>query len=272
MQPVRNERGFTLIEIMMVIVILGVIGAVGGDFIGVVFRGFWDTNTRLELYEEGKAALARMERELHGMLPNGICITNNGGASCESDGSSGNEIRFGMIREDVMRQNDLVGGYVETALEFPRVAPATLTDRNPSGTITTGSVVSIYNTDWNSFAAGTRMFQVTSVAANVMTFSGQTITTPSPQGRYYLVDRGVRYRWDSVTLILYRSVDSVSSGGVGNFNSVVEYPMASNVGDFKFYYMAPSLSRNGIISMVFTMAKEGHNIIMHREIHVKNVP
>jgi len=272
MQSVKNESGFTLIEIVMVIVILGVIGAVGGDFISVVFRGFRDTNTRLELYEEGKAALARMERELHGMLPNGICITNNGGASCESGGSSGNEIRFGMIKEDVMRQNDLVGGYVETALEFPRVAPATLTERNSSGVITTGSVVSVYNTDWSGFALGTRMFLVTGVTANEMTFSGQTITTPSPQGRYYLVDRGVRYRWDSATQILYRSVDSVSSGGVGNFGSAVEYPLASNVGDFNFYYMAPSLSRNGIISMVFTMVKDGHNIVMHKEIHVKNVP
>ncbi len=133
----RKERllltrsGFTLVEIVMVIVILGVLGIVGADFISLMFRGFADTNSRLEMYEEGKTALVRMERELHGMLPNAICVTNDLGATCVSGNNPGSEIRFGMIAEDVMRSSGLVGGYTEQAVSFPQVAPAKLTDTNP---------------------------------------------------------------------------------------------------------------------------------------------
>ena len=281
MQPVKylslksadhRQEGFTLIEIIMVIVILGVIGTAGADFIAQMFRGFADTNSRMEIYEEGKSALVRMERELHGMLPNAICVTNNGGGSCESNGSPGNEIRFGMIMEDVMRQNNLVGGYTENAIDFPRTVPATLTDVNSGAIPRTGDVVSVYNTSWNSFVGGARLYGITAVSGNVMTFGGQTIVDPSPQHRYYVVDRCVSYRWDDVTDTLFRSVVAVSSAGHGNFSTAVEYPLAMNVSDFNFYYAAPSLSRNGIISMVFTMSKDGHDIVMHKEIHVKNVP
>ena len=267
-----HQAGFTLIEIIMVIVLLGVIGSVGADFIAQAFRGFADTNTRLEIYEEGKTALVRMERELHGMLPNGICVTNDRGASCESDGTAGKEIRFGMILEDVMRNNNLNGAYTQTAIDFPRVAPATLSEINPAAAPRVGDIVSVYNTGWNTFSGGGRLFQITGAAGNVMTFAGQTITDSSPQQRYYLLDRGVSYRWDSASHILYRSVVAVSKAGPGNFSTAVEYPLARDVGDFKFYYMAPSLSRNGIISVVFTMAKDDHSIVMHKEIHVKNVP
>lgn len=267
-----RQAGFTLIEIIMVIVILGVLGSVGADFIAQAFRGFADTNTRLEIYEEGKTALVRMERELHGMLPNGICVTNNQGVSCESDGTAGNEIRFGMIQEDVMRNNNLNGAYTQTALDFPRVAPATLTEINPSAVPRVGDIISVYNTGWSTFSAGGRLFQITGIAGNIMTFAGQTISDSSPQQRYYLLDRGISYRWDSTSRTLSRSVVTVSKAGPGNFSTAVEYPLARDVGDFKFYYMAPSLSRNGIISVVFTMVKDNHNIVMHKEIHVKNVP
>lgn len=265
-------QGFTLMEIVLVIVLLGILGAAGGDFISLIFRGFADTESRLEIYEEGKAALVRMERELHGMLPNAVCITNDGGLSCASGTTGGREIRFGMILEEAMRSGDLTGGYREEPVNFPRNAPATLSELNTSAVIPVGAIVSVYNTGWAGFATGARLYQITSVAGNEMTFSGQTIQEPSPQRRYYLVDRGVSYRWDETSGILYRSTVAVNSGGLGAFTGSVEYPLATGVSDCTFYYAAPSLARNGIVSIVFTMAKGGQNVNMHKEIHVKNVP
>jgi hypothetical protein len=213
-----------------------------------------------------------MERELHIMLPNAICVTNNGGLSCESDGTPGNEIRFGMILEDGMLNNNLIGQYNENPVDFPRTAPATLSDNNSGATPLVGGVVSLYNTSWSTFVGGARLFAITGVSANIMTFGGQTITEPSPQKRYYLVDRGVSYRWDNTTSTLSRRVVGVGSGGIGSFSGVTAYPMAKNVGDFRFYYAAPSLTRNGIVSVVFDMQKNSQNVEMHKEIHVKNVP
>lgn len=271
----RNE-GFTLIELVMVIVILAILGAAGADFISQAFLGFSQTNSRLELYEEGKTAMARMERELHGMLPNAVCVRNGSGA-CISGGASGNEILFGMIAENVMSGQNLVGRYSESSIDII-ARPGVITDVNAPSAAPVNSILSIYNTNWGDFNDGTKLFRVDSVSDGTdptedegeMTLT-PGISTPSPHQRYYVVDRAISYRWDSSTNILYRATFSVDTTGP-DFSTVSEYPLARDVVDFDFYYAAPSLARNGIVSMVFTLSKNGEQINMHKEIHVKNVP
>lgn len=256
----------------MVIVIIGVLGVVGADFISSAFLGFSQTNSRLELYEEGKSAMVRMERELHGMLPNAICtIDNSSGGSCIADGTPGDEIRFGVIAENTMAQYSLVGRYVESVSEL-MAEPTLITDKNVPNASPAGSVVSVYNTSWNDFNTGSRLFSVLSAdsGTGTMTLSGDVVN-PSPHQRYYVVDRAISYKWNSTTGVLSRRVVAVTAAGPGSF-SVTEYPLAQNVVDFNFYYAAPSLSRNGIVSLVFTLSKNGEQVNMHKEIHVKNVP
>ena len=79
-----NNLGFTIIELIVVMVVLGVLGVMGAGFISESFRGFQDTDVRMQIFEEGKTTLFRMERELHIALPNAIDI-------------SGNTISFGVI-------------------------------------------------------------------------------------------------------------------------------------------------------------------------------
>lgn len=271
----RND-GFTMIELVMVIVILAVLGVAGADFISQAFLGFSQTNSRLELYEEGKTALARMERELHGMLPNAICVRNGSGA-CISNGAPGNEIRFGMIAEYGMRNSDLVGRYSESSTDI-NIQPDVITDINAPQAASVSTILSIYNTSWGDFNTGTKLFEVLSISngADPDEEPGEmtlipNITTSSPYQRYYIVDRAVSYRWDSSTGILWRAAVPVDTSGP-NYSSLSEYPLARDVVDFDFYYAAPSLARNGIVSMVFTLSKNGEQINMHKEIHVKNVP
>ncbi len=81
-----KQCGFTIIELIMVIVILGILGLAGADFISTAFRGFANTSGRLEIYEEGKVALLKMEKELQNAIPNAVCVVGAGG-NCLSTGS-----------------------------------------------------------------------------------------------------------------------------------------------------------------------------------------
>ncbi|MFQ5464975.1 MAG: type II secretion system protein J [Thermodesulfobacteriota bacterium] len=59
------ERGFTLIEVVMVIVLLAIVGAFAGTLLFQGARSFELMDTRGELTAEGTLAMERISRELH---------------------------------------------------------------------------------------------------------------------------------------------------------------------------------------------------------------
>lgn len=63
-RAIGGQKGFTLIEIVMVIVILGVIGAFTFQFVAQGVLAFKKSSARKDLYDQGRLALERMVREL----------------------------------------------------------------------------------------------------------------------------------------------------------------------------------------------------------------
>jgi prepilin-type N-terminal cleavage/methylation domain-containing protein len=59
-----DNRGYTLIEMVIVIVILGIIGAFTFQMIGAAVQAFKKSSARKDLYDQGRLALERMVREL----------------------------------------------------------------------------------------------------------------------------------------------------------------------------------------------------------------
>ena len=59
-----NEKGFTLIEIIIVIVVLGIVSGVTFQIVASGVQAFKKSSARKELYDQGRLALERMVREL----------------------------------------------------------------------------------------------------------------------------------------------------------------------------------------------------------------
>ncbi len=73
----RHARGFTLVELLVVITLMGVMASLGATFVGRIVSGMQDTRARLNIAQSADAALARMSDELSASLPNSVRAVNN---------------------------------------------------------------------------------------------------------------------------------------------------------------------------------------------------
>ena len=76
--PTAAQRGFTLVELVVVIIILGILGGLTAGILLQPFRAFEDQARRAGLVAEADLALTRMVRELRMALPNSVRIAGEG--------------------------------------------------------------------------------------------------------------------------------------------------------------------------------------------------
>lgn len=73
--PVARQRGFTLIEAVMVIMLTGILLAVVAQFIVAPVQAYLSVSARANLVDTADGALRRIGRELHIALPNSVRIS-----------------------------------------------------------------------------------------------------------------------------------------------------------------------------------------------------
>ncbi len=74
-----GAAGFTLIELVVVIALIGAVGTMGAGLIARAVDMYRNTGARSALVDEAEVAVRRLSRELAGALPNSIRIVNADG-------------------------------------------------------------------------------------------------------------------------------------------------------------------------------------------------
>lgn len=200
-RPLRHAaRGFTLIEAVIVIVIIGVIGAIVGVFIRMPIQGYADSVARAEVTDEADLALRRIARDLRLALPNSIrvnadgsaiefLLTKTGGRYLSAEDEMGGEVldfidpskvTFTVVGPMPGLARAVAGDYVVVNNLGEGVRPTdaygvTLADRN---------VARIAAVD----AAAGRITMVDNP------FAQQTTPMPSPTQRFQIISGAVTYR------------------------------------------------------------------------------
>ncbi|MDA3971169.1 MAG: type II secretion system protein [Desulfobulbaceae bacterium] len=260
------QEGFTLIELVTVILLLGIMGAFGGELILQSFRSVRMASDLAVLYEEGKLAMVRMEKEIHHAIPNAIDV--------QTIVVPGDAISFGKIDTDA--QQGVFGQYEEV------MSTDVITD--PTAIPSNGSILSIYNTSWADFDNGTtnKLYKVIPPSAgNSMTLAPNVPAAGhSPNRRYYVSeDTAVQFRV-SDGVLERRTAPLDTSGAIivlGVFGN--PQPLASNISQTDsiipyFRYEAGVTSRNAVVIINFTINNPGSTISLpfSKEVQVRNVP
>jgi prepilin-type N-terminal cleavage/methylation domain-containing protein len=147
-----NNQGYTLVEIIIVIVILGVIGGITFKFVAYGVEAFKKSGARKELYDQGRLALERMVRELRDGKEITDCSSNSitfKKAHPAQAADNIEEVKFELDGTDLKRVGD-PSGTPQTAILASNVTSFQVGDAGGSGSVTVDNVSSgttVLNTD-----------------------------------------------------------------------------------------------------------------------------
>ncbi|MGQ0586751.1 MAG: PilW family protein [Gammaproteobacteria bacterium] len=274
-----RSRGFSLVELIVVIVITGVIASVVGLFITGPIQGFLDQARRAELVDAAQLALTRMGRDLRGALPNSVRVSGDAlemlltidgeRYRVESPGTA--DDRLSLTGTDTafntLAPLDLPSGATSPVTASVAIYPLQQDGADPydvtDGVMTAAGAVAISTVDNNGQAEG----RITLPAAHRFPFD-------SPTRRVFLVSGPVTYLCNPPQLLRYDGYTATVAQAVppvGGTSMVV----AGNVQDCEFQYAPGTAQRNAVVSIVVVLADAGateERIRLIRQIHVGNAP
>jgi len=240
-----KSSGFTLIELIVVIVILGVLAASTTSFIRFGTQIYTETTARDQLVSSARFAIERLNREVRNALPNSLRLTN------ANQCLEFTPIIESTIYTDIPVTPDMVRATINV-IKFDQVFnsnwdaivyPLTTDDVYPitsSNNDKTHSVDSIVATgdEW------------------VITLENDVVfAEESPTQRIYFINGTVEYCVQSNTLTR---------------NGIL---MAQDIYNSNpFEVLAPTLQRNAMVQMHFRFEKNGEQVTFNNEVQVLNVP
>lgn len=274
----KRSSGFTLVEMIMVIVITGIIGGMVAVFIRAPVEGYVDSVRRAELTDAADVALRRITRDVRLALPNSLrtatngfefILTKSGGRYRDpADGSTGGDFL------DFTNADD-------TSFHVLGTSPA-----NPPD-IADGDFIVVYNlgtghapADAYSSTAQKNITAVTVAAGTPYTvtmdanvFAEQTPPLPSPNARFQVVaaaDKVVRYECNGGTLMRHAGCDFTNTST--GCSAAILAGSATTTASCTVEYEAAATGRNGLLYISLTLSSGGESVTLFNQIHVDNAP
>jgi len=274
----KRQSGFTLIELVAVIVLVGILATASVQFIGFGTQIYIQANDRQVTLSKSRFAIERMTREIRGAIPNSVRVSSNN--RC---------IEFAPIKASGAYRDD-------SAAVAPPITPESGTEIQVVGWLgdyEAGDRVYIYPTSSDdiyndsSSKLGVLDGTVTGISPTLtLTFDATiTFTEHSPKRRYYTADHSVNYclidtgteydlyrftatDFDStqtVPTVVREATDILMAEGLSNdFNIVDDYP---------FDISTDTLNRNSVVNLYLEFnANLDENMFFNHEVHIPNVP
>lgn len=289
MKPRIPQAGFSLIELIVVVVLLGVLASGAGMLISNPIEAYEAQVRRQQLVDQGEMALRQIARDVRRALPNSIRITPVGGGSALE---MVNVVDGGRYRDEEGGIYTADPNYVLDFSATDQVFNLLGSLNNPAEFDPNNRLV-IYNTSENIYAeavdvddqgiitnAGTSASVVT-LNPGVNQEDQITLSNPfrftqqSPGQRLFFVDSSISYICDPAgSRILryagygFRAAQPTAPADFG----VASGKVVSALSACSFNYSAGSATRGGILTVEITISDSGESVNLLHQIHVMNLP
>ena len=255
-RAVQQQRGFTLIEMVTVIVILGVLAVGLSRFLRFGSQIFLEASEREELIAGGRFAIERLNRDIRHALPNSPRLI--AGGQC---------LEFRPIRA------------AASYLDIP-VAPEEASDEisliqfNRTEYRDDLSVAVYVLYDDEAYEPSDKLHNISSLddTGNAWTLtldSAHLFSEDSPTSRIYFVDTPVSYCVEANALFRYSGYNGYTAPGFPNAGRTL---MAEFITASAFEINAASQNRNGQVLVQLTFSLNNEVVSFNNEIQVANVP
>ena len=271
-------KGFTLIEMVMVIVITGVIASILTVFISGPITCYVDLTRRAELVDAAEMALRRVARDIRRSLPNSIRtgagmieMVNTVDAAVyrfyPPPGNPTGRIVFGTADD----QFNVYGHF--TRIDGS-INDLVINNTNNVDIYARNNVITPAGTTITVAAAGNEDHVTLSPAATLTPFTSappQLADTMAGR-RAYLIDGPITYKCEAGVLNRYRGHGLSTTAGDTSGATVAVLTAHVDCGNTSFQYIPGTSSRGALAILRITLSDAGENITLLHQIHVDNVP
>lgn len=287
MSPRLRATGFTLVEIVVAMAVLGIIAAMGAIFVKPAIDAYVGQQRRAELSDVADTALRRMARDVRLALPNSVRVATPGNVYLE----------FLLTRTGGRYRADQDDGTVagEDPLDFS--APDTVFDTLERLSTLTGQVIvpatdrvvihnlgipgaDAYNGDNTSLVTAFSAGGGAAANEDRITIAAKQYPLESPGRRFQVISGPVTYE----------CFNAGTSAGEGtgflrryDGYAIVPSPqpqppagtpavLASYVSACSIDYTSLSLQARGLLTIRLQLTRGGETVALYQEVHVNNVP
>ena len=288
-----SEAGFTLIEMIMVMVITGIIGSTLAVFIQAPMQGYLDSARRAGMTDLADTAVRRLSRELHSAVPNSVRMASpssssyvefipaRDGGMYPAEGAASGVAQCGTtLAEDIL--DFTVADSCFAVMGGPIVMTAT-------DYIIVGSTSSSGAPAYDQTAASGVLRAYTGSAGSVQAIKFSAIQFPvwalTESQRFQVVPGDQQ----AVSYACIGTLGTLDANGNGQaqlvrywhygFNQSQIAPpltgqsaiLVDHVSACNFVYNTDQ-PRLGLLAISLTLTESGESITLYDEIHVNNVP
>jgi MSHA biogenesis protein MshO len=270
MRPIFKSKGFSLVEMVVVITIVAILAAAATQLIRNPAQSFIDSENRANLTDRVDTALRRIARDIRNALPNSIRTTTNGADSF---------IEFMPVKAAGRYRAEVGSSVSDNPLDFSLSAD-TFDVLGSSVTIAAGDKLVIYNLG----IAGSDAYEGTNIRAlqttgtlSTLSFSGGTFPQASPSSRFYVVSTPVTYACDMTNHVLLQysgyAIQSAQPASVATLNGLATArQLAANLTSCQINYVAGILQRSGVVTIYLGFTQDAANVKLMHQVNVVNSP